>query len=110
NETKKRLEAVGLTPVKEGIIFGVAGALMLKVPEDINITFIFAETHSELPDSRAAASIVKVLDKYLELGIDYKPLLKKAEEFEENLKGLLAQARQAAQTKAGKEQEQPYIG
>ena len=108
--SKKALEAIGLEPVKEGIIFGVSGALMLKVPEDIKATCIFAETHSDLPDSRAASVIIKALDKYLRLDIDYKPLLKKAEEFEDSLKGLMEQAKQAGQTKAAKEQEQPYIG
>jgi predicted ATP-grasp superfamily ATP-dependent carboligase len=109
-ESKRALEAIGLEPVKEGIIFGVAGALMLKIPNNIKATFIFAETHSDLPDSRAAAVIIKALDKYLRLGIDYKPLLKKAEEFEVQLRGLLERAKQASQTKAVKEQEQPYIG
>jgi|GEM_PF-222842 len=109
-ESRKAMEAIGVEPVKEGIIFGAAGALMLKVPEDIKATFIFAETSSELPDSRAAAVIIKVIDKYLGLNIDYRPLLKKAEEFEDKLKGLLQQARAAAQTKASKEPEQPYIG
>jgi predicted ATP-grasp superfamily ATP-dependent carboligase len=109
-ESKKAMEAIGVDPVKEGIIFGVSGALMLKVPENIKATFIFAETHSDLPDSRAAAGIIKVLDKYLDLKIDYKPLLKKAEEFEVRLRVMLEQAKQASQTKASKEPEQPYIG
>lgn len=109
-EAKKALEAIGLDPVKEGAIIGVSGALMLRIPQDVKATFIFAETHSELPDSRAAAKIIKVLDSYLGLKIDYKPLLKRAEEFEKRLKAILEQTKRALQTKAAKEQPTPYIG
>lgn len=109
-DKKKKFEALKLGPIKDGIIFGVAGALMLRAPKDINSSFIFAETASNLPDSKAAAKIVQVLDDYLNLKIDYKPLLKKAAGFEENIKGLVEKARTAAMIKKDKEQVLPYIG
>ena len=37
----------------------------------------------------AAANIVKFLDKYLALNVDYQPLLEQAAQFEEKLKSLL---------------------
>ena len=37
----------------------------------------------------ALGKIIELLDKYLGLDVDYKPLLKQAEEFEEKLKGML---------------------
>ena len=81
-------------PLKEGIIVGVTGALMarrenLKMP----ITALFAETISNLPDSKSSAAIIKVLDSYLGLDVDPKPLLKQAQEFEEKLKGIMANAK-----------------
>lgn len=101
-KSKKKLEAIGLKELDEGVIMGVAASLLLKSPKS---TYIFSETRSELPDSRAAAKIVESLDKYLGLKVDYKPLLEKAETFEKKLKELLSMA--AQQTK---EKKETYLG
>lgn len=99
---KKKLESIGLKELDEGIILGVAASLLIKSPES---TYIFAETHSEIPDSRAAAKIVQSLDRYLNLNVDYKPLLAKADEFEKKLKELLSIAAQQS-----KEKKETYLG
>ncbi len=82
------LEKDGSKPLEEGIIIGITAALLstAKVP----LTCMFAETASELPDSKAAASLIKSLDHYLGLNVDYKPLLVQAQKFEEKIKNLLA--------------------
>jgi uncharacterized protein len=84
----KKFKAIGVPVLGEGIIMGVTGALLLKV-ENIPFSCIFAESHTGLPDSKAAAKVIEALDKYLGLNIDYTPLLKQAEKFEEKLRGLL---------------------
>jgi len=106
-KNKDKLQKAGTVPLKEGIIMGVTGSLLLKA-DGIKLSCIFAETHSQLPDSKAAAKIIEVLDKYLGLNIDYKPLLKQAEKFEAKLKGLL-QKSQEAQTEQEKKQ-MSYVG
>jgi len=78
----KKFEQIGLKKLDEGIIVGVTAGLVSVIPET---TCIFSEAYSNLPDSRAAAKIVEVLDGYLDLNIDYKPLLKKAENFEKKI-------------------------
>jgi predicted ATP-grasp superfamily ATP-dependent carboligase len=88
-ENEKKFDSINIEKLKEGIVVGVTGALLLE--RDIPVSSIFVETHSAMPDSKAAASIIQVLDKYLGLSIDYKPLLKQAEEFEKKLKTLIAQ-------------------
>lgn len=103
---KKRFEKIGLKPLKEGIIMGVSGALLLR--KDVKISFMFAETHSALPDSRAAARIIETLDKYLGLKVDPKPLIEKAEKFESKLKGLLEKSKVAQSQKEKKELS--YLG
>ena len=102
SEKKDKLKKMGIEPLKEGIIMGVTAALLLKAKE-IPITSIFAETHSALPDSRAAAKMIEVLDKYLGLKVDYKPLLEKAEEFESKLREILEQTKVAQNMKKEKE-------
>ena len=103
---RKKLESAGTKPLKEGIILGVTGALLLKAAAPL--TCIFAETFSELPDSNAAARSLDALDKYLGLEVDVKPLMKQAEEFEKKLKGILASG-QEAQSMADKK-KMSYVG
>jgi predicted ATP-grasp superfamily ATP-dependent carboligase len=57
--------------------------------DHVNSTFLFAETHSRMPDSRASAEIIRMLDLYLNLKIDPKPLVKQAEEFENKIKEMI---------------------
>ena len=97
----------GLGPLKEGIIMGVSSALLLKV-DKIPMSCIFAEAHTNLPDSKAAAEIVKVLDKYLDLKVDYKPLLETAKQFEDKLKAMLQQSKQTVENHEKKAMS--YVG
>lgn len=100
----KKLKSLGLNKLNDGMIFGLTASLLSRQPDS---TFIFTETHSELPDSRSAAKMIEVLDKYLGLNVDYKPLLEKAELFEKKLRGILSMASQKAGEKQKKE---TYLG
>ncbi len=93
-KNRKRFENVKLAPLKEGIIVGVTGAILLR-SEKVPVSCIFAETQSNLPDSKAAAKVIETLDKYLGLKVDYKPLMDQAEKFEDKLKSLLTQSQKA---------------
>jgi len=86
----KMLQEAGSEQLKEGIIMGTTGIMLLKSERGMPVTSIFAETHSEMPDSKAAAKVIEILDKYLGLEVNYKPLLKQAEKFEAKLKELLS--------------------
>lgn len=109
SEDTKKWEKAGSVQLKEGIVIGVTGALLLNLKE-FPLSCVFAETYSKLPDSRAAAKIVEILDNYLSLKIDYKPLLKKAEEFEGKVKKLLEQTQKTADLKSKKEEDLNYLG
>ena len=85
---------------------GVTGALLLR--KDVKITSIFAETFSSLPDSRAAAKVISVLDQYLGLKVDYKPLIEKAEKFETKIKDLLSKSKDVSLT--AEKKKQSYFG
>jgi uncharacterized protein len=89
--------AENATQLKEGIIMGVTGSIMLS-GKGFNTTGVFVETHSKLPDSRGSAEIIKVLDKYLNLKIDIKPLIKAAGEFESKLKDYAGKMQTAHKT------------
>jgi len=106
---RKRFEKRGIECLGEGIIVGATAALMLKAPkEGIDVCALFAETHSQLPDSKAAAKAIELLDKYLGLDVDYKPLLKQAEEFEGKLRTMMEQSKKARSLKEQKDIS--YVG
>jgi len=93
-KNSKSFEKIGIDPLKEGIIIGVTGAVLLRA-EKVPVSCLFAETHSNLPDSKAAANLVEALDKYIGMDIDYKPLLEQAQKFEEKLKTILQKSQEA---------------
>lgn len=103
----KKFRELGIGPLSEGMIVGVTGALLLKA-ENFPITCIFADTHTNLPDSKAAAKMIEVLDKYLGLDVDYKPLLSQAEKFESKLQGLLEKSKEASEISEKKKLS--YVG
>ncbi|MBW2976148.1 PAC2 family protein [Candidatus Woesearchaeota archaeon] len=106
-KNKKKFEKISVEQLKEGIIIGVTGAVTLRV-ENIPVSCVFAETHTSLPDSKAAAKVIEVLDKYLGLKVDYKPLLAQAEKFEGKLRNLLTESQKAQQISEKKKLS--YVG
>ena len=105
-QLRKAMEKSKIDCLGEGIIVGVTAAMLMRT--DLPILSLFAETHSKLPDSKAAAKIIEILDKLLNLGVDYAPLIKQAEEFEKKLTGMLQQTQKAKEMKQKK--QVGYIG
>lgn len=103
----KKFESAGATRLKEGVVMGVTAALLVKGSQ-LNSTGIFVETQSKLPDSRSSAKAIELLDAYLNLDVDYKPLEKAAAEFEDKLKGYVENMREVA--KVGEKKTVEYMG
>lgn len=107
-EQAKVFKKLEIDPLKEGIIMGVTSALLLEGGEEYIVTCIFGETRTHLPDSKAAANVIKALGKYLKLKIDIEPLLESAERFEEKLKSVIEHSRAATVKKSKK--DLAYLG
>jgi uncharacterized protein len=105
---KKKFDGLGLQPLKEGMVMGVTGALLLKAP--LNVSCLFVESHVGLGDSKAAAKVIEILDDYLGLDVDYKPLIKAAEKFEETLKEIIEKGKKVAEHKNKREEDLNYLG
>jgi len=89
---------------------GATAALLLEA-KDFPVTCLFAEAHSQLPDSESAAKIVDALNSYMGLKVDYKPLLEAAKKFEANLRQYIEKAKEVNQSKRDKTiKELGYIG
>ena len=104
---EKLLKGAGIKRLNEGIIMGTTSSLIVKGGA-LPITCIFAETHSNLPDSKAAAELIKALDAIFGLDIDYKPLLKIAAQFEEKFRDIMQQSEKAKDLQTKKQMN--YVG
>ncbi len=106
---QKTMKKIGINGLNEGIIVGTTGALLLKASDaKAPLTAIFVGTHLNMPDSKAAAKAIEVLDKYLGLSVPYAPLLRQAEKFESKLHGMMEQAMLTKQLKEQKDTN--YVG
>ena len=104
--TSKKLEETA-KPLMEGIIVGATGALLAKQMK-IPLLALFAEAKSGMPDSKAAAEIIKALDAFTGLKVDPKPLLKQAAMFENKLKSIVEKGQKAEDTHQKKKLS--YVG
>lgn len=100
-EHQEKLKKMGMQPLKEGIIIGVTGGLLIKAGH-IPVTCFFAETTSNLPDSTAAAHVITALDKYLNMKVDPQPLLEQAKQMESKLKNILTQSQKTQELSEAK--------
>lgn len=107
NMKEEKFKQIKIENFKDGVIVGVTGVLLLK-EKQIPLSCIFVEADPTLPDSRAAGESIKVLDSYLGLKVDYKPLIKAAEKFEGKLKQLMTSTDKA--TKQKTEKDTSYLG
>ena len=106
---KKEFEKLKVEELKEGVVMGVTGTVLLKAKNlKQTLSCIFAETHSAMPDSKAAAAVIRTLDKYLKLNVDPKPLEEEAEKFEAKLREILQKGQQASDVQQKKQLS--YLG
>jgi uncharacterized protein len=85
----KRLGDLDLPILPFGNVNGLSGSLLTRTAtKDIPASCLFAEVLNQYPDPRAAASLVNVLNKMLNIEVNAEPLLKEANEIEDRLKEL----------------------
>ncbi len=88
-EALKKLGELDLPILPFGNVNGLSGSLLTKTAiKNIPASCLFAEVLNQYPDPRAAASLVNVLNKMLNIDVNAQPLLKEADEIEERLKEL----------------------
>lgn len=83
----------GVEPLNGATIMGLTGAALLEARiHDLDAVGLLAPSSVDHPDARAAARIVKVLDKVIpDVRIDADPLLEQASQIETMLRQLQAQ-------------------
>jgi len=97
-ESLDRLKDKNIPILEMGNLNGISGTLLTQTAmRNIPGTCILAETLTQYPDPRAAAEVVQGLNKLIDIDIDYKPLLKEAEDIESRLKKLAEEVNNESQ-------------
>ncbi len=104
--SSQRLKKLNIDELKEGIVMGMTSILVSS--SKIPLVCLFGETHSKLPDSNAAAGLLDVLNLYLNLKLDIKPLRKSAEEFEKKIRQMVASTAKVQQK--NQNEQLSYLG
>ena len=81
-------------PFTYGTVGGITGALLNEGKiRNMNVLGLLAEVNEDLPDARAAASVIKAIDELLlAIDLDTEPLLKEAQELEQEVQAVREQA------------------
>ena len=105
-EWKDLAKSKGYSPLSEGIVIGISSRIMTGFND--NVFGIFCEAHLEMPDSEAAAELIKALDVLFSFNVDYEKLKAVSSAFEEKLKNI---ARKSKNAQSLKEKSQMfYVG
>lgn len=107
-EKTNKFAKMNMEPLKEGIIMGVTGALLVKAK--IPMSCVFIESHTSLADSMSAAKLIEVLDKYLKLKVDFRPLMKTAQEFESKLKTMIIKNKEINEMQKSQKETRQQLG
>ena len=88
------IEEAKVKPFTYGTVGGITGALLNEGKiRKMNVLGLLAEVSEDLPDARAAASVIKAIDElFLAIELDPEPLLKEAESLEQEVKVVRDQA------------------
>jgi predicted ATP-grasp superfamily ATP-dependent carboligase len=88
------IEEAKVKPFTYGTVGGITGALLNEGKiRKMNVFGLLAEVNEDLPDARAAASVIKAIDELLlAIELDPEPLLKEAESLEKEVQAVRDQA------------------
>ncbi|MDI6859370.1 MAG: PAC2 family protein [Methanocellales archaeon] len=100
DHARDEMKKMHIKQLETGIITGVSSILLNEGRRiDFDVICLLAEVRPKIPDARAAAKVIEVIDRLLPtIRIDVKPLYEEAERIEEYIKTLRAQARPAEPT------------
>jgi len=88
------IEDAKVKPFTYGTVGGITGALLNEGKiRNMNVLGLLAEVNEDLPDARAAANVIKAIDELLlAIELDPEPLLKEAQELEQEVQAVREQA------------------
>jgi len=106
---RKLLENRKITPLQNGIITGISGVLLHESElSGQNVICLLSDANPKIPDARAAARMIELLDTFLpKIKLDPAPLIKEAERLEEQIRQAMVQT--AAMNVPGQKEPAPVM-
>ncbi len=87
------LKTKGIKMIEEGVTTGVSGLLIAEsAKEGFSAISLLVQSEYKVPDPRASAELLKILDDIIGLEVDTKELLKEATQIEKKMRGLMGKA------------------
>ena len=85
------LNTLGVQPLEQGVIKGITGVLLGEGRRrGLDIMSIMVEADPTIPDARAAATLIRLLNELLpSIDLDHAPLLEEAERIEEQVRSMV---------------------
>jgi uncharacterized protein len=92
--SRKWIKDAKVKPFTYGTVGGITGALLNEGKiRKVNVLGLLAEVSEDSPDARAAANVIKAIDELLlAIELDPEPLLKEAQNLEQEVKIVRDQA------------------
>ena len=104
-KAEELIKSLGVEVLKEGIMVGPYASILLECYEQQQDALLLsAEAYLQYPDPGAAASILQIVAKVLNIELDVKPLLEKAEDLRIRLRDLMRRTTRTME-RMGKMQE-----
>jgi len=110
-ESEELVKNLNAKRLEEGFLAGPYAVLLKEARRrGVSAVLLMAESFLEFPDPAAAAAVLDVMSKILNVEIDVKPLLEKAEEIRLKTRELMQHTRHMlTQMKKGYEQQMPLM-
>ncbi len=101
----------GIEPLEEGFMAGLHAVVMKEcMKRGVSNIVLLAQSHLQYPDPGAAASVIRVLNNLINLGVDVKKLLDEEEEIRLKTRELMQRTqRSMSQLPKSSEQEIPMM-
>lgn len=110
HELNEKLEELDVTKIEEGILTGISSDLLLYcVENNVPTISLMAETEY-VPDPLASASMLNILNKLLDLGIDTRRLINEGKRIEKMFKEITEQLKRGKSGYREMEEYSPMYG
>ena len=105
-EWKDLAKNKGYKVLNEGIVLGMSSRVIAGFED--KVFGLFCEAHFDLPDSEAAAALIKALDEIFDFKVDYEKLKAISSAFEDKLKTIAKKSKNAQSLK--EKSQMFYVG
>lgn len=96
DSARKTMDKLGIKPISHGIVAGISGVLLNEGRRrNVDVITMLAPVRPDMPDARAAATMIESISRAIKIKIDVEPLNMEAERIENRIKNMREQSKAA---------------